>query len=114
MRGWRKEEIKVDGHENPSYLRRRELYRGMKAQPRARMTKEDIQLLYKYDRWANHRVLRAASSLSSQQFSRDLGGSFRSVRDTLLHIIASEWHEPAVGDCRRLIRGARHREKQRS
>jgi uncharacterized damage-inducible protein DinB len=55
------------------------------------MTKEDIQLLYEYDRWANHRVLRAASALSAEQFTRDLGGSFHSVRDTLMHIIAGEW-----------------------
>jgi uncharacterized damage-inducible protein DinB len=29
--------------------------------------------------------------LSDEQFTRDLGGSFRSVRDTLVHIIAGEW-----------------------
>jgi len=26
------------------------------------MTKDDIQLLYEYDRWANNRVLQAASA----------------------------------------------------
>ena len=55
------------------------------------MTKDDIQLLYEYDRWANNRVLQAASALSAEQFTRDLGGSFRSVRDTLVHIIGGEW-----------------------
>jgi uncharacterized damage-inducible protein DinB len=55
------------------------------------MTKDDIQLLYEYDRWANNRVLQAASILSSEQFTRDLGGSFRSVRDTMVHIVAGEW-----------------------
>lgn len=55
------------------------------------MTKEEIQLLYEYDRWANHRVLHAASALSAEKFTRDLGGSFRSVRDTLVHIVGSEW-----------------------
>lgn len=55
------------------------------------MTKDDIRLLYEYDRWANHRVLQAASALSPEQFTRDLRGSFRSVRDTLLHIIGGEW-----------------------
>ena len=29
------------------------------------MTKDDIQLLYEYDRWANNRVLQAASTLSA-------------------------------------------------
>lgn len=55
------------------------------------MNKDDIQLLFEYDRWANHRVLQAASALSAEQFTRDLGGSFRSVRDALLHIIGGEW-----------------------
>lgn len=55
------------------------------------MTRDDLLLLYEYDRWANNRVLEAASALSAEQFIRDLGGSFRSVRDTLVHIIASEW-----------------------
>jgi uncharacterized damage-inducible protein DinB len=55
------------------------------------MNKDDIQLLYEYGRWANNRVLQAASALSAEQFTRDLGGSFRSVRDTLVHIIAGEW-----------------------
>jgi uncharacterized damage-inducible protein DinB len=55
------------------------------------MTKDDMQLLYEYDRWANYRVLLATSDLSAEQFTRDLGGSLRSVRDTLVHIIAAEW-----------------------
>jgi hypothetical protein len=33
----------------------------------------------------------AASALSAEQFTRDLGGSFHSVRDTLLHLIGGEW-----------------------
>jgi uncharacterized damage-inducible protein DinB len=67
------------------------------------MTKDDIQLLYEFDRWANNTVLQAASTLNAQQFTRDLGGSFRSVRDTLVHIVASEWawltiwNEPSPG-----------------
>ena len=55
------------------------------------MTKDDIQLLYEYDRWANNRVLQAVSTLSVEAFTRDLGGSFGSVRDTLVHIICGEW-----------------------
>jgi uncharacterized damage-inducible protein DinB len=55
------------------------------------MTKDDIGLLYEYDRWANNRVLQATSALSPEQFTRDLKGSFRSVRDTLVHIVGGEW-----------------------
>jgi uncharacterized damage-inducible protein DinB len=55
------------------------------------MNKDDIQLLFEYDRWANNKVLQAVSTLSAEQFTRDLGGSLRSVRDTLVHIFAGEW-----------------------
>jgi hypothetical protein len=55
------------------------------------MTKGDIQLLYEYDRWPNNRVLQAASALSAEDFTRDPGGSLRSARDTLVHIISGEW-----------------------
>lgn len=55
------------------------------------MNTEDIRLLYEYDRWANHRVFNAASVLTTEQFTRDLGGSFASVRDTLVHILSGEW-----------------------
>jgi uncharacterized damage-inducible protein DinB len=67
------------------------------------MSRDDIQLLYEYDRWANGRVLQIVATLSAEQFTRDLGGSFRSVRDTLLHILAGEWtwltywSEPSLG-----------------
>jgi len=55
------------------------------------MTKDDIQLLYECDRWANNRVFEAASALSPEQFTHDLRGTTCSVRDTLVHIVGGEW-----------------------
>jgi uncharacterized damage-inducible protein DinB len=55
------------------------------------MTKDDIRLLYEYNRWANDRVLQTVSALSAEAFTRDLGGSLRSARDTLVHIVGGEW-----------------------
>jgi uncharacterized damage-inducible protein DinB len=55
------------------------------------MTSDDIRLLFEYDRWANNRAMHEASTLKAEDFTRDLGGSFASVRDTLLHIVGSEW-----------------------
>ena len=55
------------------------------------MTLDDICLLFSYDRWANRRVFHAVSKLSTEQFTRDLGTSFSSIRDTLLHVIGGEW-----------------------
>lgn len=55
------------------------------------MNLEDIRNLYDYNSWANHRILDACAALSGEQFTRDLGSSFRSVRDTLTHILGAEW-----------------------
>lgn len=55
------------------------------------MNKDDVALLYEYDRWANARVLASLAVLTTEQFIRDLGGSFPSVRDTMVHVLAGEW-----------------------
>jgi uncharacterized damage-inducible protein DinB len=55
------------------------------------MTIEDFRLLYDYNAWADHRTLESCKDLTEEQFTRDLGSSFRSVRDTLVHIMLVEW-----------------------
>jgi uncharacterized damage-inducible protein DinB len=55
------------------------------------MNKNYIELLFEYDRWANARVLKCGSALTIEQFTKDLGGGFRSVRSTLVHIFGGEW-----------------------
>jgi len=55
------------------------------------MTPEQIRALYDFNSWANHRVLGVCGSLTNEQFTRDLGSSFPSVRDTLAHILGGEW-----------------------
>jgi uncharacterized damage-inducible protein DinB len=55
------------------------------------MNVEDFRNLYNYNSWANRRALDSCSPLSEEQFTRDLRSSFRSVRDTLLHISWAEW-----------------------
>ena len=55
------------------------------------MNKQDVEYLYDFNRWANARVLDAVSKLTPEQFARDLQSSHRSVRDTLVHILAAEW-----------------------
>lgn len=51
----------------------------------------DIQALYDFNSWANERTRAACAPLSGEQFTRDLGSSFRSVRDTLVHLYSGEW-----------------------
>lgn len=51
----------------------------------------EIQDLYAFNRWANARMRDAVSKLSDEEFSRDLKNSFPSIRDTVLHVMTSEW-----------------------
>lgn len=55
------------------------------------MNRQDIFTLFDYNRWANERILGAVERLTPEQFVRDLGNSFPSVRDTLAHILGAEW-----------------------
>jgi uncharacterized damage-inducible protein DinB len=55
------------------------------------MTPEEMRWLYGYNAWANHRSLAAAANLTNEQFTKPLGSSFGSVRDTLAHICGAEW-----------------------
>jgi uncharacterized damage-inducible protein DinB len=63
------------------------------------MTPEQVSQLYQFNQWANRRMLDACAALTPEQFSRDMGSSFRSVRDTLAHIYGAEWiwHERLHG-----------------
>ncbi|HTP86463.1 MAG TPA: DinB family protein [Bryobacteraceae bacterium] len=47
--------------------------------------------LFDYHWWARDRQLAACAALTEEQFLRPLGGSFASIRDTLVHLVAVEW-----------------------
>ena len=55
------------------------------------VTLELLRLLFQYNQWADRRMVDACSALTNEQFTRDLGSSFRSVRDTLVHLYGAEW-----------------------
>jgi uncharacterized damage-inducible protein DinB len=55
------------------------------------LDKEGAGRLIEYTVWANHRVMRAAATLSVDDFKRDLGSSFGGVRGTLCHVMGAEW-----------------------
>ncbi|MGZ4839733.1 MAG: DinB family protein [Terriglobales bacterium] len=50
-----------------------------------------LRQLYDYNYWARDRQLDACRKLSEEQFTRKLGGSFASIRDTLVHVAGAEW-----------------------
>jgi uncharacterized damage-inducible protein DinB len=51
----------------------------------------DLETLVEFHYWATRRVLDAVEPLSGDQFTRDLGNSFPSVRDTLAHLYGADW-----------------------
>jgi uncharacterized damage-inducible protein DinB len=55
------------------------------------MTIAELRQLLEYHYWARDRLLDAAELLSPGDFTRDLQSSFRSVRDTLVHLCQTEW-----------------------
>ncbi len=72
------------------------------------MNIQDFRLLYEFDAWANHRTLEACAALSEEQFTRDLGNSFRSdARHALPYL------RRGVDLARALARPRAHRASQR-
>jgi uncharacterized damage-inducible protein DinB len=55
------------------------------------MNKQDIQLLYRYNRWANERILNAAANVSGVQFLAPASYPHGGLRGTLTHALFAEW-----------------------
>ena len=55
------------------------------------MDKSGLRRLLDYTVWANRRVVRAAATLTPDEFRRDLGSSHGGVRGTLAHMLWAEW-----------------------
>jgi uncharacterized damage-inducible protein DinB len=55
------------------------------------MTLEEVRTLFKYNAWANERLLSALGSLDPERFARHLKASHGSIRGTLAHLAAAEW-----------------------
>lgn len=52
---------------------------------------EYINTLYEYTYWATGRVLEATARLSPDRFTAPTGGSYGSLRGTLVHTLGAEW-----------------------
>lgn len=50
----------------------------------------DLITLLEYTRWATQHSLQAASHLDLEAYTRDMGNSFPSIRDTLVHIYGAD------------------------
>jgi uncharacterized damage-inducible protein DinB len=50
----------------------------------------DLLDLLEYTRWATDKVLQTVSALSLEKYTQDLGSSFPSIRDTLIHTYGAD------------------------
>ncbi|HLY73316.1 MAG TPA: DinB family protein [Planctomycetota bacterium] len=52
---------------------------------------DTLRLLCGYTLWADGKMLDASSKLSPEHWTKDLGSSLKSVRDTVVHIASAQW-----------------------
>jgi uncharacterized damage-inducible protein DinB len=55
------------------------------------MTVEDLERLYDYGYWANRKLFQAIAQVTPEQFTRNVAGSYGSIRNTLVHMMSAEW-----------------------
>jgi uncharacterized damage-inducible protein DinB len=55
------------------------------------MNPSDLQLLYQYNEWANHRILAATERLTLDQFVAPASYPYGGVRGTLVHTLEAEF-----------------------
>jgi len=54
------------------------------------MNLQELRTLVDYHYWARDRLLDAVDRLSPEQLNKDLGNSFPSIRDTLVHLYGAD------------------------
>lgn len=55
------------------------------------MNKQDVQLLFDYNQWANARILKTAAALTAEQFLAGAKFPHGSLRATLTHTFLANW-----------------------
>ncbi|HSL29642.1 MAG TPA: DinB family protein [Anaerolineales bacterium] len=55
------------------------------------MNKQDLQVLYRYNQWANGKILNAAAGVTEEQFLAPAAFPHGGLRSTLVHVLSAEW-----------------------
>ena len=55
------------------------------------MTVDDLKRRYDYSYWANRKLFAVIAQLTPDEFTRNLAGSYGSIRNTLVHMLSAEW-----------------------
>jgi uncharacterized damage-inducible protein DinB len=66
------------------------------------MTSQDLVRTYDYGCWANRKFFDVIARLSDEEFTRNVAGSYGSLRNTLVHMLSAEagWLERCGGPAR--------------
>jgi uncharacterized damage-inducible protein DinB len=51
----------------------------------------DVRDLYRYNEWANDRMLAVIQTLTEEQYTQKLVSSFPTIRETWTHMVFAEW-----------------------
>lgn len=54
------------------------------------MTVRELENLYDYGYWANRKLFNVIAQLSPEEFTKDLAGSYQSIRNTMVHTLSAE------------------------
>ncbi len=52
---------------------------------------ETLATLFAFSRWAYAKTLESVEPLTAEEYSREVGGSFGSIRGTLVHLYGADW-----------------------
>ena len=55
------------------------------------MNKQDVSLLYKYNKWANAKIMEGAVNVTHEQFIANANFPHGGLRGTLVHTLFAEW-----------------------
>src|SRR5262245_39264694 len=54
------------------------------------MTVKDLEDLYDYSYWADRELCDVIATLTPEEFTRSVAGSYESVRNTMVHVLSAE------------------------
>src|SRR4029079_8132584 len=52
---------------------------------------DELRRLFRYHYWATRKLLGVVSTLTNEEWSQEVAGSYGSVRNTLVHTLSAEW-----------------------
>ncbi len=55
------------------------------------ITLGELKRRFDYNYWANQKIFAVVRQLTPEQFTRNVAGSYGSVRNTLVHMMSAEW-----------------------